>query len=402
MTGGGSHRGLLVRIALRGIQHDALTFTCFAFGLAALLSPLLLLLSIKSGVIDKMRGDLLGNPRITEISSVGNRAFEPGFLRAIAGDPRVSFVVPRTRALSATIYVEARNRPGEIVPAELVPTAPGDPLVPDVGRDDPAIGIVPSQELAARLGLSVGQTTTLSAVRVTAGRRERAVVAAVVAGVAPQSTFRREAVFADVALLAGLEDYLDGRADGWHRVNTDDRTMAGFRLHVIRIEDVGDVARALATRGVDAVTNADMIDVVLNLDHNLTTLYTVVAVIAGIGFATAFGASMFAMVEGRRRVFALLRMVGLPARSMRTITLLQAATVAVAGIVLATALTAIGAAIVNGLFVRVAGTEGRVADLSWRHVVVLGTATLVVALLATTLAGRRAARIDPVEVSDVD
>ena len=101
----------MLRLALADLWHERVLFLCSALGCAAVLAPLIVLFGLRQGVVAGLRAELLEDPRAREIVSIVNRTLEPALFARLAADPRVAFLVPRTRALSATIVLENPARP---------------------------------------------------------------------------------------------------------------------------------------------------------------------------------------------------------------------------------------------------------------------------------------------------
>lgn len=90
-------------LALRDYAHEGLLSACSVLGLAAVLTPLLVLYGVKFGVVQTLTDRLLEDPRTLEISPVTSGRYTPDYLARLAAHPDVSFVLPRTRSIAATM-----------------------------------------------------------------------------------------------------------------------------------------------------------------------------------------------------------------------------------------------------------------------------------------------------------
>src|SRR5512146_2664308 len=122
---------MIFQLALADVLYERKMFLCYAVALAAVLAPLMVLYGLKTGVIAALTGQLLEDPRNREILVIGNRSYTEGWLDALARRPEVGFLAPRTRSIAATLYVERTEDQSGGGPelAELIPSAPGDPLL---------------------------------------------------------------------------------------------------------------------------------------------------------------------------------------------------------------------------------------------------------------------------------
>lgn len=377
------------RLALADLMQERRLFVCFVFGLAAVLAPLLVLFGLKVGVIDSLRRQLLEDPRNREIVSLGNRGFDAAWLTAMRGRPEVHFIMPRTRSLAATVDLSPAGSPATLT-ADLVPTAPGDPLL----GATPAPGegaVVLSAAAAQRLGVADGARLDAVASRVIDGRREALRLPVEVHHVLAPEAYPRAAAFAPLAVLERIEDYRD------NRVETGARLYAGFRLYARDLESVAALSAELRRSDVEVRDHADEIARVLLLDRNLGVILGIVAAIGGLGYVVSLGASLWAQVERKRRDLALLRLIGMTAAGLVCFPVIQALAVALAGVVLAGLGFAIVAVVVNLYFSAGLQAGDAVCRLGAVHLVAAAAATLSVALIAALLAGRRAARVEPWE-----
>ena len=117
-------------LAWRDYLHERLLSACAVLSLAAVLAPLLVLYGVKFGVLTTMTDRLRNDPRNLEISPVAGGRYTPEFLANLADRSDVAFVLPRPRAISATMELAAgeglRRR---VLNVSLEPTATGDPLL---------------------------------------------------------------------------------------------------------------------------------------------------------------------------------------------------------------------------------------------------------------------------------
>lgn len=391
---------LSLRLALADLRHEKGLTACFIVALAAILAPLLVLLGLKTGVVDALRAELIEDPHMREILSLGNRSLAPEAVEAIGRTPGIVFIVPRTRLLAATATL-ARADGGDALSAELMPTAPGDPLLrpltPPAGDGE----IVLSPLAARKLGLSPGDSLRLAVQRRIGDRAEGRSLTLTLTGIAPAAAFAREGGFVSVDLLSALEDYRDGRPVprlGWEGPTAPaPRSFAGFRAVADRIEDVAAIAATLEAAGQPVTTRAAEIETVLRLDRNLSAILAIVAAIGGTGFALSLGANLAGHVARKRGELSLLRLMGLSRAGMAGFPLVQGLAITGAGIVLALGAYAVAARVINQGFSAGMPGGGVLCRLAPEQGAAVSALALVVAVLASALAGLSAARIEPGE-----
>lgn len=389
----------MLRLALADLWHERVLFLCSALGCAAVLAPLIVLFGLRQGVVAGLRAELLDDPRAREVVSVVNRTLEPALFQRLSADPRIAFLVPRTRALSATIVIENPAREGQGVRMELLPTAEGDPLLP--GLAPGADGLVLSATAAERLGLAAGDSALASVARSRGAEREVLSLPLRVAGIAPPAAALRDAAFATVPVLLLVEDFLDGTAGADARPGTEAearaRPFAGFRLHAARLEDVPALDREFRLAGIEVASRAEAVAGLLRLDRNLALLFLAITGAGGAGYLVSLGVGLWAQVERKRRDLALLSLLGLRQRALLALPLIQAAAVALAGALMAFAIAASVATVLNRAFAGTVTGDRPVCLLTAGMGLAAAGVTLGGALLAAVLAGLRAAAVPPAE-----
>lgn len=394
--------GLTLRLAWREYLHEWVMSGCYVLALAALLVPLLVLFGLKHGVISSLLEPLREDPRYREIGPRGSAELGPEWFASMRARDDVAFVVPSTRAIAASIKLRApHGASGNIIDVELIPSGPGDPaLGPDVPAPHGYAEVVLSSSAAAKLGVASGARLEGIVARTRDGVHESERLPLEAIGVAPAGAFARDGVFASVALLAAVEDYRDGRAVpalGWPGAAPRDeaRAFAGFRLFARGIDDVATLRADLLAQGLDVRTRAADIELVEQLDRNLTVIYWIIAAIAATGYCFSFGTSVWANVDRKRQEFSVLRLVGLRSAGIVGFPIAQALLTAVLGWALAGAVFFAVQGVLNALFTPELGLGREVCRLLPRHLAVTLAATLAVAAVPASIAGLRLARIEP-------
>lgn len=394
-----NHVALAARLALADLLGERLLALCSVLALAAVLAPLLILAGLRAGVVQGLREALLEDPHAREVTTAANRSFDAALLARLAARPDVLFLAPRTRTLAASLLLERPDEPGRGARAELIPTGPGDPLLPvaPAGTD----GVVLSTSIAARLHAGAGDALVGRLARVLDGRRDAVALALTVTAVAPPAAFTREAAFVSLPFAVLVEDFQDGRVgppDGIAALPPVTRAeYAGFRLYARQLEEVPALDASLQAEGVEVVSRAGDVAGLLRVDRNLTLLFGLVAGLGGAGFLVSLGAGLWANVERKRVPLAQLRFLGLRAGALRVFPVAQALMLAVLGVGVALAAALVGAAVVNRLFAGLLALDRPLCLISPGLAAAAAALTGAGALLVAAAAGTRAARVEPWE-----
>lgn len=136
-------------LALADLRKERLLSFCSFFGLAAVLAPLLILYGVKFGVMQTLTDRLLSDPNTLEISPVSSGDYTLSSIAELRNLDGVSFVLPRTRSIAATMTLLATDGDGRSrkAVASLEPTDKGDPLLAHYGA--PSVVMVPWKDKEA-------------------------------------------------------------------------------------------------------------------------------------------------------------------------------------------------------------------------------------------------------------
>ncbi len=388
-------------LASRDYIHEWQMSFCFVLALAAVLGPMMVLFGLKFGIVGAMVDQLIEDPRNREIRPVSSGRYDPAWLENVRARSDVSFLVPRTRSIAATIELDSESS-SRTVSAELIPSDQGDPMLsPHSELPKGVTRIVLSQSTAQKLQVEAGDTLNGSLARQFRGDKERVHLPLTVAAVAPERAFSRDGAFVSVTLLEALEDFRDGRAVpsmGWagdHGNNG--RTYPGFRLYARSIYDVAGLRDAFANLGVDVHTHAADIELVQRMNRNLTAIYWVIAIIGLFGFSLSLGASLWANVDRKRKELSVLRLVGFRTMDIAWFPMVQALYTAILGWALAVGLYQAVARVINAMMASQLDAGQQVCRLLPHHYGIALALTCSAAVIAAGLAGLRSAHVEPSE-----
>jgi putative ABC transport system permease protein len=390
---------IVLGLALRDLLAERVLSLCLAVAVAAVLAPLLVLGGLRLGAINALRQSLLENPHGREIVTEANRTFDATLLARLAARPDVQFLVPRTRTLAASLLLERPGEPAAGVRVELIPSAPGDPLLPAAPtRSDQ---IVLSAAAAAELGVTAGAPLIGRLGRIMDGHIQDVALPLTVMAVAAPAAFSREGAYVTLALALFVEDFQEGRsgapADLSRLPLPKQESFAGFRLYARQLEEVPELDRSLRAQGIDVASHAADVAGILQIDRGLSLLFALVAGLGGCGFLVSLGAGLWASVERKRTAFALLRLIGLRSASLRIYPVAQAVILAAIGVGIACAAALIAADVINWLFAGVLATGRPLCIVTLGLAALCGSVTLGGAAAVALLAGIRLSHLEPWE-----
>lgn len=392
---------LVAELALRDFAHERVMSACFVFSLSAVLLPLLVLFGLKFGIIGNLLEPLKEDPRYRQLQPAGSGRYGPDWFDAMAARSDVAFIVPRTRAIAATMRLRVPDGGrGRIISVELIPSAAGDPVLQGLAPPAEFDAVVLSLDAADKLGVASGDAVEGILSRTLDGEQQTELLPLTVSAVAPAAAFARDGMFVARDLLVAVEDFRDGRAVpvlGWggSAAEGGPRFFAGFRLYARSIDDVAGLRTGLMDQGIDVRSRLADIELVQALDRNLGIVFWVIAGVAAVGYGLAFGSSVWANVDRKRREFSLLRLTGFRTRAIVWFPILQAMLTGVLGWLIAGLVFFAVQAGLNTLFADTVGGGNAVCRLLPVHFVIALALTLAAAGIAAASGGRRLARLEP-------
>lgn len=407
----------MLRLSWQDYAREKLLSACAVLGLAAVLTPLLVLYGVKFGVMQTLTDRLRNEPRNLEISPVLSGRFSQQYLDDLAAHKDVSFVLPRTRSIAATMDLTADEGGRRVnLLVSLEPTAAGDPLL---GHYDAAVPTMPqhaateavnialSTPAAEKLHVTTGDMLSGKVERRLNGQAQSVRIPLRVVSVLPLAAQQKDVAFIPFPLLEATEDYRDGRAvpemgthNGWtgEERPKDARLYPGFRLYAKDLDAVMRLRQAFAQQGLDVYTHAEEIEQVNSLSQALNLVFALICAATAAGFLASTASSTLASVKRKERTLGLLSLAGFTTGRLMLLPLAQALLTALLGTALASGMYALAALVINHLFS--AGLSGmeQVCRLLPQHFLIAFAAVAGLAVAAALGPALRAARIEPSEV----
>ncbi|OPA96762.1 hypothetical protein BFW87_10585 [Pseudomonas fluorescens] len=386
--------GLVASLAWQDYRNDAWLSACSVLALVAVIAPLLVLFGLKFGLVSSLTERLETDPATREIIPLGGGRFSRVFVEQLGGRGDVAFALPRTRQIAATAQVGTLT-------LEMLPTAPGDPLLSGLPVPKGLDQVVLSHTAAEKLAARPGDWLETSFARQVAGRVEAQRTRVQVLAVLPLEAFARDGLLADLSLLEAAEDYRDGRAVpalGWEGEAVgvgEQRVYPAFRLYARSLTDVEPLRVYFAAQNLLVSTQANTIAQVQSLSRNLSIVFWVIAALALAGAFAAIFAGALAAVARKRRELSVLRLLGFSTGGLLVFVVLQALYSAGFAALLSAGLYGLADAALNKLFVQVPGEYA--SHLLARHYGVALAAVFGVSAVAAACGGWRVARIQASE-----
>ena len=390
----------IIRLSFRDYSHEWRMSGCFIMALASVLAPMMILFGLKFGIVSTMIIQLVENPANREIKPIGSGRYDDSWIDSIRERGDVEFIIPKTRALAATIQLKSSTA-NRILSTELLATAAGDPLLAGLSKlPETYYQVVLSQSAAKKLNVIPGDEIDASLSRQFQGKRERVHLPLNIIDITDANVISRNVAFVSLELLIASEQFKDGRAVeelGWEGDTDylDTRIYPSFRLYARSIYDVENLVNILEKEGTRIKANVAEITTVQSIDQNLSVIFWIIACVGAVGFSFSLGASLWANVDRKRKELSVLSLVGFKSGRIIMFPVLQSCYTAILGWLVAVLVYLVFEYLINFFLAPRLNLDRDLCFLLIDHFLWALGLTVVIAIFAAILGGVRAASIEP-------
>ncbi len=305
---------MILQLALKALKFEKLVSFCLIASLCSVIAPLLLLFSLRFGIITNLEENLKQDPSNLEIKFMSGYKLGDEFFESLKENPHVQFVLPLTRSLSVTTSVFANGKLIDRIDA--MPTAKNDPLVlrsgitQDLGLNE----VFMSKSLAEDLKLKVGDSLKLKISRKLNDVNENSVQTFTLKGIIDSRYLQLRKILINFDTLVYMEDYRDGFnppvfSDG-SKLNQVRDSFAKARLYVKTLDDVEPMSKMLR-QSYSITDSSDQIEKLNKITSILNFVFTAIALVSVVGGLLAATGLIFTNLKRRLQGFALLKLTGI-------------------------------------------------------------------------------------------
>ncbi len=202
--------GTVLSLAMFDLLHEWILTLCLVLAIAAVISPLLLLMGLKYGTIATLKDRLVQDPVYREIRPTQTYDYNKDWFTNFAKHKDIDFLIPTTRVSSSIITVKINNSHKIF---DLVPTTNNDPLILENG------GIIPqnnqcvlTQAAAEEIGVGVGDKLAVRVTRSRAGRQEFVEAELEIISILNQRAGTMAKVYTQLDFVVDVENYKENIA----------------------------------------------------------------------------------------------------------------------------------------------------------------------------------------------
>lgn len=346
-------------LAWRDLRFNAGMSSCIVLALCAVLTPLLIIFGLRTGVLAHLEANLTSSPVNLELKLTGNYQLKPDFIKALQQDPAVAFVVPLTRSLSVGCNLRAMH--GRLSGVSAIPTAAGDPLLVGAhlppATDDSAIYV--SASVAQKAQLQVGDSVTLSVQRELEGKQQAARASFEVKGILSRALLPTDSILVTVPVILAMEDYRDGFEPAIFsdnsKPNTTRQYFAKVRLYARDIYAVEPLVERLEQAGISTHSKIAQISELKAINRALSAIVQVITAVTLVGGIGALWGLLSAALALKRESFAMLRLMGFTPGMVYLTAWLESLILGLCGVAISALLCKLGSLILQQLFAAILG-----------------------------------------------
>ena len=394
--------GFITRLSLADLCYDKKVSFCIIAAVISVITPLLLLFSLKYGVVAQLRHQLLNDPQNLEVKIVGNLQFDQQMLDWIKNQPETAFVIPLTRSLNT--QADMLKDSGHFVNnAEVIPTSKGDPITKDMPLINQKNQVLLSSLAAEKMQIKTGSRIKMVITRQLDGKLEKGITELEVIGIIPEVYYSRAAGFISLDLLIEMEHFYDGYQSetfptGTGLVNsTYPDSFARARIYADSLDDVAPLAFKLREKNIETRTQASAIENMQAIDRVLGFIFSVIAITAIFGCILSFSGSFLSNIERKRKDIAFMRLIGFKSKQVMFYLLIQAMTLSCLAFIVSCLLFLLGNCAFNLVLGKNLVSQPIVSQLQFYHFIIAFILTLFISFVVVAIGGRGAVKIQPAE-----
>lgn len=379
---------MLWKLARKELLFDRMMSCCQIAAIACILAPLLLLFSLRHGILQEMELRLKNDPQVLSLSLDTSYRLDDTFFKNLQALPEVGYVIPEITALNALVDLKF---PGTVERVSVMATSKGDPIVVGSGislHDDRDTlhnnECYITEQLAKEHNIAAGNKVTMVVTRVKQGVRQVARIPLKVQGIVLQRFVNDDFLLVNPQVVRALDDYRNGYepeifSDG-SNVPTGPRYYAKFRLYATDLDSVIPLFYFLANQHFNVRSKVQEIENLQAIDRVLNFVFGVVAVVSIVGGAIALGGLMLSSLKSKKRNLVLLRLMGQSNSNTYRLVILESCIIAVLGFVLALVLYYLGSLVFN-LYFKQLMMDAVISELLWWHIAIFLLVTVAIAVL---------------------
>ena len=379
---------MLFKLALKDLIFDKWMSICTTITICAIIAPLLLLYSLRFGIVNTMQQNIILDPDALRITFRTGAKLDKAFFDTMRANKNVSFVIEQTREISNNLVIAFKNKR---INVNAEASGFGDPILlrSDLSSEFKEKGLYISKAAALALSVDVGDSVTLQIARIANEERQIVRLPFSILGIIKAEYEKREAIYLPLNVIEAIEDYKSGFepfiiSDGSKRnLNRDYYEKA--IIYAKDIYSLESIVTYLESQGYDIKSKLYKVQDLKNIKATLDFIFLVIALASSfcaflvlIGFITG-------SIRRKLKSIALMRLIGLSPFKIKLMIIMQNIILAFIGSLLALIFFKIGSYIFNYKFKINLGQDSLVSTLMPEHIAIAMLLSCSIAFIACLL-----------------
>ena len=229
----GNKNSVVLHVAANDLIHEFLLSLCLVLSVIAVLTPILLLASVKVGFIDRLRQNFINDPTFREIRPGSADLRSEELFEQIRTWQGIAYAIPTVMMNPREVAVQVTNSDGRYRDeVRLLPSTADDPLLHRLKGEPPkGDGVVVTENFAQSAGIAIGDSFTISVTRIENDQRKRVKLDVAINGLIPSDALPAPTILGVPELEKHVENFRAGVAvpdRGWEGMESDPRLAYSF------------------------------------------------------------------------------------------------------------------------------------------------------------------------------
>ncbi len=228
-----NEKNVVLHVAANDLAHEFLLSLCLVLSVIAVLTPILLLASVKVGFIDRLRQNFINDPTFREVRPGSADLRSETLFEQIRTWQGVAFAIPTVMMNPREVAVRVVHSDGSYRDeVRLLPSTADDPLLHRLEGEPPSgDGVVITENFAQSAGITIGDGFIITITRIENDQRKREKLDVVVNGIIPSDALPTPTILGLPELERQIESYRAGVAvpeRGWKGMKSDPQQSYSF------------------------------------------------------------------------------------------------------------------------------------------------------------------------------
>lgn len=375
----------ILLLALKDLKFEKLLSFCVIASLLAVICPLLIIFSLRFGILNNLNINLKSDPNNLSIYLLSSAQISKDTIDELAKRSDVDFIIGRARTLANTVNVKSKTAFDSGI--DTLATKQGDLLWGKKNYNLANNEAIISYELAQKLKLKVNDSFDIYVFRIIDNTRQSSKSSFIVKDIIANHIYNKKAIFLNEYVTNVISDYVDGYdvdifAKGTYKTKSYKDYYQNFRLYAKDLDSVGPLTDFLSQK-YNVFSNFPKIKEVQQITHVLDIIFLGIALPCIVGGVIAFCGLIISLINKKKQSYALLRLSGLSIFNLYTLVVFEAVLLSIIAFILSLLLFYTASLSFNYYFAPFVANLGAVSTLEFWHIAIFFAFSIALSMLTS-------------------